>query len=130
MNEGTLSGLGAPVDESAGPARFRRNINETATAYNPGARFVVDLSRGTMQLVSLTANTTVVFPAHSAGAGFTLMLRQDATGSRTVTWPSNVAWGGGTAPTLTTTANKVDVISFVGSPEGGRWLGFVGGLNF
>lgn len=130
MNEGALSGLGAPVGETAGPARFRRSINETTFIGNIAGRFVVDLSRGTMQLVPLNGNTTIVFPAHSAGAGFTLLIRQDSVGSRTVTWPSNVAWGGGVAPTITSTANKMDVISFVGSPEGGRWLGFVGGLNF
>jgi hypothetical protein len=130
MNDGLPSGLGAGATVVSGPLQTRRSINETTFIGNIAGRFVVDLSRGTMQLVPLNGNTTIVFPQHRAGAGFTLLIRQDSVGSRTVTWPSNVAWGGGTAPTITATANKMDVISFVGSPEGGRWLGFVGGLNF
>jgi hypothetical protein len=39
---------------------------------------------------------------------------QDATGSRTVTWPANVKWpNGGTAPTLSTAANSIDIVAFL-----------------
>jgi len=38
-------------------------------------------------------------------------LIQDATGSRTVTWPAAVLWPGGTAPTLSTGANAVDLVA-------------------
>jgi len=47
------------------------------------------------------------------GSLVTIIIVQDGTGSRTVTWPSNVKWSGGTAPTLTTTANKRDIFQFV-----------------
>lgn len=47
------------------------------------------------------------------GSLVTVIIVQDGTGSRTVTWPSNVKWSGGTAPTLTTTANKRDIFQFV-----------------
>jgi hypothetical protein len=42
-----------------------------------------------------------------------LMFTQDATGSRTVTWPATIKWAGGTAPTLSTAAGKTDVFQFV-----------------
>lgn len=48
-----------------------------------------------------------------AGTLITIILVQDGTGSRTVTWPATVKWSGGTAPTLTTTAGKRDVFTFV-----------------
>jgi len=51
--------------------------------------------------------------ARLAGRSFILFVRQDATGSRTVTFPASVIWPFGTAPTLTTTGSRTDVISFV-----------------
>lgn len=40
-----------------------------------------------------------------------LRIKQDSTGSRAIVgWPTTVLWAGGTAPTLTTTANKSDLI--------------------
>jgi hypothetical protein len=55
-------------------------------------------------------NETFTFTAPSNPCHMTLVLVQDAVGSRTVTWPVTVKWVGGTAPTLTTDANGVDVI--------------------
>ncbi len=59
-------------------------------------------------------NATLTFSnAPKAGSLVTIILVQDGTGSRTVTWPATVKWSGGTAPTLTTTASKRDVFTFV-----------------
>ncbi len=59
-------------------------------------------------------NATFTFSnAPKAGTLITIILVQDGTGSRTVTWPATVKWSGGTAPTLTTTASKRDVFTFV-----------------
>ena len=41
-----------------------------------------------------------------------------------------VKWSGGSAPTLTNTANKTDILNFLTYDGGTTWLGFVGGLNF
>jgi hypothetical protein len=51
-------------------------------------------------------------------------IKQDATGSRTVTWFSGITWAGGSAPTLTTTANKTDSFGFQ-QISSGAYLGFV-----
>lgn len=84
---------------------------------------------GSLFLKLLQGNVTLTFPAVEAGKQFTLLLAQDAVGSRLVTWPTAVRWGdGGAAPTLTTTASRTDVVSFI--CDGTFWLGFVGGLNF
>ena len=68
-------------------------------------------------------NLNVIFPAMSGN--FQLLIKQDGTGSRTVTnWKaresdesaadgvSTVVWAGGSNPTLTTDANHVDILSF------------------
>jgi len=41
-----------------------------------------------------------------------LTLIQDATGSRSITWPATVKWAEGTAPTLSTAAASVDIVTF------------------
>ncbi len=76
---------------------------------------------------TLTGNATITMPTATAGRSFILLLKQDATGSRTVTW-STVKWPAGTAPTITATASKQDIFSFVA--DGTNWYGAVGGQNY
>jgi hypothetical protein len=83
----------------------------------------------TISRITLTANCTLTFPTATAGSSFTLVLVQDGTGSRTVTWPASIMkWVGGTAPTLSTGAGKIDYLSFV-CTDGTNWAGFVSGLD-
>ena len=56
------------------------------------------------------ANETFTFTAPSFACNLVLVLKQDATGSRTVTWPATVLFPGGTHPTLTTGANLIDIV--------------------
>lgn len=72
----------------------------------------LNLGIGNLFTVNLTANATLAFDSPQVGV-YILILKQDATGSRTVTWPSSVVWPAGTAPTLTTTANYSDVITMI-----------------
>ncbi|MGH9378959.1 MAG: hypothetical protein ACRD1I_09170 [Terriglobia bacterium] len=73
----------------------------------------VDWSKGNTQAVTLHGNRAMVFANGQKGGKYLLIVRQDDTGSRTVTWPASVHWpGGGPGPTLTTTANKKDYASF------------------
>jgi hypothetical protein len=61
---------------------------------------------------TLTANVTVAPTLSSANDGQTInwFLTQDATGSRTMTWPTSFKWPGGTAGVLSTAANAVDML--------------------
>ena len=106
-----------------------RDYRETIVTANTTSAYTINLSSGTLFNLTLTANCTYTFPSSPvAGLQFILMQKQDATGSRTATWPSNVRWAGGTAPTPTTTASRTDVFTFI--YEGTYWLGFVGGQNY
>ena len=58
-------------------------------------------------------NDIFTFTAPSNPCSLTLILVQDGTGSRTVTWPGTVKWPNSTAPTLTTTASAIDIISLL-----------------
>jgi hypothetical protein len=103
-------------------------VRETPTVANTSTAYTVDIANGTLFDLTLTGNCTFTFPAATAGRQFTLILKQDATGSRTITWPSAVRWVSGAAPTITPIASRTDVISFVA--DGTYWLGFVGGQNY
>ena len=108
---------------------FYTGIREGVVTANLGTTYTIDLINGTIFAVTLTANCVYAFPnaTSSKGKQFTIFQRQGTT-PRTVTWPTTVIWSGGTAPTITATANKTDVLSFV--CDGVRWFGFVSGLNY
>ncbi|MCL4399658.1 hypothetical protein M1506_00050 [Patescibacteria group bacterium] len=74
----------------------------------------IDWSQSNTQTIVLGNSIALAFTNGQPGGHYTLALKQDATGSRTITsWGSNVRWSSGVAPTLTTTANKTDYIEFV-----------------
>ena len=79
-------------------------------AGSSGATLTLDLSTCSAQKVTVTANVTFTLSNPVTGGAYVLKLVQDATGSRTYTWPGTVKWSGGTAPTGSG-ANKVDLIN-------------------
>lgn len=100
---------------------------QTVTA-NSGTTYTINTANGSIQLITLTGNCTFTFPTPAVGKPFTLMLLQDSTGSRTVSWPSAVRWPGGTAPTLSTAASRLDKFNFIS--DGTYWLGFAEGATY
>lgn len=63
--------------------------------------------------VTLTGNCVFTFTAPPTDAVLYLKLTQDGSGSKTVTWPGNVKWPGAIAPTLSTAAAAVDIVTMV-----------------
>lgn len=119
--------VGGSVAWTPPPTRNAENV--LAIAASGAAVTIPDPEIQAVTRVVLTANCTFTFPAPAAGKTFTLTLVQDATGSRTAAWPASVKWPGGTAPTLTTTAGKADVFSFM-ADDATNWRGSVVGLNY
>ena len=79
--------------------------------------------------VVLGANRTLALSnSGTAGQKFTVKLKQDGTGSRTVTWFSTINWPGGLVPTLSTAANKADTFGFICTSTN-SFDGFVIGYN-
>lgn len=96
---------------------------DTVTLPAGGTQAVPDVTTDTLHNYTFGAgNVTFTFPTAAAGKSFTIGLKQDGTGSRTATWPGTVDWGAAGAPTLSTGANKRDLISFV-CIDGTNWLG-------
>jgi len=134
---GTLTGLTV-----GGTANFQDNTvqrpklqdyGETRTAPTiSSGSLTLNLENGNVFEVALNANITTFTisnpPASGTAGSLTLKLTADGT-ARTITWGASVKWPGGTAPTLTSTNNKVDVLVFVTMDAGTTYYGFVAGQN-
>ena len=79
---------------------------------NSSTADTIDWNNGNKEKSTLTGNCTYTFTSPSGPCNLTFKVIQDATGSRTVTWPATVKWGAGTAPTLSTAANSIDIVTF------------------
>jgi hypothetical protein len=63
------------------------------------------------QILKLTVNLTIDAIINGLpGSTYIVQIVQSAAGSLTVTWPANVKWPAGSAPTITATAGKSDLI--------------------
>jgi len=85
----------------------------------------IALTSGTVQTATLTASTACTFtmPTATAGKSFVLLLKQAAaTGNGTATFTS-VKWGTTGAPTITATAGKMDILTFIA--DGTNWYGSI-----
>lgn len=88
-------------------------IYTTKYTLTDGATIALDWLNGNVQYVVLGGNRTFTFATPKDGAIYYIILKQDATGGRTVTWPAELSWITGAAPILKTAANAVDVIQLV-----------------
>lgn len=76
-------------------------------------------------------NTLIFNGANQACRRVDLYVQQPASGSAgTVTWPSNVKWPGGTAPTLSSANGDIDHVRMIYLPTPGNWYGELVGSNY
>lgn len=93
-----------------------------------GATITFNQNNGAAQLVVLGDNRTLALGNVSSDSIFFIILGQDGTGSRTVTWFSTIRWVNNVTPTLTTTASKYDIFGFI-EISTGNYLGMTLGKN-
>jgi hypothetical protein len=94
-----------------------------------GATISWDVSTSSVAKVTLGGNRTISAPSNALNTGqfISLLVIQDGTGSRTLTWNAVYEFASDTAPTLTTTASKGDL--FVFRYNGTKWLEVGRNLN-
>jgi len=102
------------------------NYVETRFTANSSTAITLNLANGTMQDITLTGSPTITMPTAAAGKSFILLLRS-GSGSYAVTW-TTVKWPGGTAPTVTATASRLDIYSFFS--DGTNWYGVTVNQNY
>ena len=92
---------------------FTKTQNFNATTLVDGASISWDASANQVTSVTLAGNRTMAAPTNLVdGAVYLLMVIQDGTGSRTLSYNAVFKFTGGTAPTLTTTAAAKDILVF------------------
>jgi hypothetical protein len=108
------------------------NVGELVNAVgNTGAAATINLANGNFVTATLTGNCIFTFSNPSAGASsFTLFLTNDATPSRSITWPPAVKWPNAAIPVRTTTANRTDVWTFFTVDGGTNWYGILSIYNY
>jgi len=86
---------------------------------NSGTAQTLSLATGTAQTVTMTGNCTFTMPTAVTGQSFILIINTGA-GGFTGTFTS-VKWPSGIAPTLTVTASRWDILTFIS--DGTNWYG-------
>jgi hypothetical protein len=88
-----------------------------------GATITWDVIDSPVAKVTLAGNRTLSAPSGTtpiAGQFISLLIIQDGTGGRTITWNAVYEFAADTAPTLTATANLGDLFTF--RYNGAKWL--------
>lgn len=109
----TRVGIGIAADASAKLLIDGQYGSATNDAGNSSTAITIDWDDGNTQLVTMTGDCTFTLSNPKDGFRYLLVLEQDGSGNHTVTWPSSVKWQAGTAPTLSTAAGKVDIVTLV-----------------
>lgn len=127
----TVEGKAVLTEDNTVTVSGKTLTNPTVTNYTESVVAIgtvssastISLTSGTVQTATLTASTACTFtmPTATAGKSFVLLLKQAAsTGNGSATF-TGVKWSGGTAPTITATAGKMDILSFFA--DGTNWYG-------
>jgi hypothetical protein len=116
----TMSGANVAMQ---GNTEFKNYTEGVVAIGTVGATHTFDLTNGTVQTATLTSGTAATFtmPTATAGKSFVFFVKQPASGSTTTATFTGVKFSGGTAPTITATLGRLDVISFFA--DGTNWYG-------
>jgi hypothetical protein len=112
LTKATLTaGAGVLVTNGTGSITVSGTNSDYVDLGNVSGTVNIDFTKGVVR-ARLTGNTTFAFtsvPAAGTVTAVTLIVVQDGTGGRTVTWPAASDYPGGVIPPATTTANAVDI---------------------
>jgi hypothetical protein len=107
--------------KGTGLIKFNDSAYFPEATLTDGATITWDSSVAQVAKVTLGGNRTLSAPTNGATGQFvSLLVIQDGTGSRTLTWNSAYEFASDTAPTLTTTASLGDLFTF--RYNGTKWL--------
>jgi hypothetical protein len=126
----TTSVFGTAAAVTTGTYAQAVGYADTVVALGPtGTAINLDVTGGNVFSATLSGNTTFTlrYPVATGSSSFTLILTNDATAGRTVSWAGGTfLWPGGAANlSRTTTANATDIWFFF-TPNGGTtWYGSI-----
>jgi hypothetical protein len=118
----TITGTGANVlgtSPTINNPTVTNYVESVVAIGNSSTAVTLALTNGTVQTVTMTGNCTFTMPTATAGKSFVLIVSSGA-GGFTGTFTS-VKWPNNSAPTLTTTASRWDILTFFA--DGTNWYG-------
>lgn len=78
-----------------------------------GASIAWDWSLGPIATVTLGGSRALAAPTNIGVGTWALIVKQDGTGSRTLSYDASYLFPGGTDPVLSTAASAIDVLTFI-----------------
>ena len=131
---GDVLNIGTPSDNTVTTAKLAdTSVSAIKLSYaeatlTDGATIDWNAQSAPVAKVTLGGNRTLNAPTNGvAGQFISLLVIQDGTGTRTLTWNAVFEFTADTAPTLTATANYGDVFTF--RYNGSKWLEVGRNLN-
>ena len=91
-------------------ANARLGVSNTTLTYAASVTWAADYLK--VATITLTGACSLIISGLTAGGTYNLIVKQDATGSRLMTWPT-IKWSAGAAPVLSTAANAIDIVSLI-----------------
>jgi len=112
---GTLSDLrlssNVPLKNAENDFTAQNVFTEVTLSYDGTMSW--DVSTGQVASVTLTGNPTLTATGQKNGGFYSLLIIQDGTGSKTISWDTNVfKFNGGAPPILSTSPNARDILVF------------------
>jgi hypothetical protein len=108
----TFSGKVLP-DTATEQGWTRQQYFELATVTD-GSNITWNCETQQVAQITLGGNRNLLNPQNQqAGAVYTLIVKQDATGSRTLAFGTDYKFPNGVDPVLSTQANAIDILSFI-----------------
>ena len=99
---------------TGGTVKATRFELTAATEINSSSNTTLDLSSGNVLTVSLVTSIEVLTITNAVVGTYLIKFVQDGTGQKTVDFSStNWKWSGGTAPYVTNTANRTDIVTLI-----------------
>lgn len=108
--------------------QFTAQQNFPAATLTDGATISWNLNSQQVASLTLGGNRTLSNPTNLVNGGtYALIVKQDATGNRTLSYGTAFKWMGGITPALSSTANATDILVFISD---GTYLYGVANLGF
>jgi hypothetical protein len=110
INTGIITATSINVSSDVTAKRYKLTMPSTT---NATATTNIDLGSGNVFTVSMVTNITSLTFTNAAVGTYLIKFVQDGVGTRDITFPSAWKWAGGVIPSLTNTANKLDIVTLI-----------------
>jgi len=113
FDSSTTVGNSSINDNASGVYPLGKTFFEPIQRLTSATGVSVDLSLANEFRIILGHNVIFTFTKPRSGAKYTFIIKQDAVGTRTVTWPTAVKWRGSIPPVISTGNGAKDIVTMI-----------------